>query len=310
MDGVLTGFGIIAAIIVAGYFLERSAVAGPQAQFALNRVAFFVATPCLLFYTLAHSEIAALFSSRLPLAALSAFSAALVFIVLSRLFLRRARPRTAAEMTIGALSASLLNANNIGLPVAIYVFGDYTEVVPVLLFQLLIMNPIALSILDFSTAKKVTLGSILSQPIRNPMVIASAIGVLVAVSGVHIPDAVFEPFHIIGGAAIPMILLAFGMSLHGSKPLRGGPDTGDIWLASLIKVAVMPALAYLFGVYLLGLEGPTLTAAVMVSALPTAQNVYNFASRYNVALVMSRDTVLLTTVLSIPALSLIAVLMM
>lgn len=309
MGGVLTGFGIIAVVILAGYLLARSGVAGPQGQFVLNRVAFFVATPALLFYTLAHAEIATMFSSRLPLAAMTAFGAAGLFLLLAPL-VRRGKKRTVPEQALGALSASLLNANNIGLPVALYVFGDYAEVVPVLLFQLLILNPIVLIVLDLGTSGRVTLRGILSQPFRNPMVIASALGVLVAVSGITIPEAVFEPFHIIGGAAIPMILIAFGMSLHGSKPLAAGEHTGEIILASLIKVAVMPALALGFGVLVLGISGPELTAAVMISALPTAQNVYNFASRYNVGMVASRDTVLLTTVLAVPALSLIAALMM
>ncbi|RLP74541.1 AEC family transporter [Mycetocola tolaasinivorans] len=309
MGGVLTGFGIIAVVIFAGYLLARSGAAGPQGQFVLNRVAFFVATPALLFYTLAHAEIATMFSSRLPLAALSAFGAAAIYLLLSPL-VRRGRTRTTPELALGALGASLLNANNIGLPVALYVFGNYAEVVPVLLFQLLILNPIILIVLDLGTSGKVTLGRVLSQPFRNPMVIASMLGVLVAVSGIKIPDAVYEPFHIIGGAAIPMILIAFGMSLHGSKPLAGGEHTGEIILASLIKVAVMPALALGIGSLVLGIEGPELAAAVMIAALPTAQNVYNFASRYNVGLVAARDTVLLTTVLAVPALSLIAALMM
>jgi predicted permease len=46
-----------------------------------------------------------------------------------------------------------------------------------------------------------------------------------------------------------------------------------------------------------------------MSALPTAQNVYNFAARYQRGVVVSRDTVLVTTIASVPALLLIAALL-
>jgi malonate transporter len=48
---------------------------------------------------------------------------------------------------------------------------------------------------------------------------------------------------------------------------------------------------------------------VTVSALPTAQNIYNFSARYNRGTVVARDTVLVTTIASIPALLVIAALL-
>ncbi|MEN9621379.1 MAG: hypothetical protein RL499_1572, partial [Actinomycetota bacterium] len=43
--------------------------------------------------------------------------------------------------------------------------------------------------------------------------------------------------------------------------------------------------------------------------LPTAQNVFNYAMRYDRAVVMARDAVLITTVLSVPALVVVAALL-
>ena len=48
---------------------------------------------------------------------------------------------------------------------------------------------------------------------------------------------------------------------------------------------------------------------VTVSALPTAQNIFNFASRYDRGVVVARDTVLITTIAAIPALVIIAALL-
>jgi predicted permease len=35
---------------------------------------------------------------------------------------------------------------------------------------------------------------------------------------------VMDPFRVIGAAAVPIVLLSFGMSLHGQKPRAPGPE--------------------------------------------------------------------------------------
>jgi predicted permease len=63
MSGVLVGFSIIGFVILVGYLIERAGFAGPTAGFVLNRVAFFVAMPALMFTVLSHTDVRVLFSS-------------------------------------------------------------------------------------------------------------------------------------------------------------------------------------------------------------------------------------------------------
>ncbi|MET0954714.1 MAG: AEC family transporter [Cryobacterium sp.] len=305
MGGVLVGFSIIGFVILVGYIVERSGVAGESAGRVLNRIAFFVATPALLFTVLAHADVQVLFSTFLATVLCSVVVGMLLYVLLARLFFRNGLPET----VLGATSATYVNANNIGLPVAIYVLGSAQYVAPVLLLQLLVFAPITLGILDASTSGRVSVRGILTQPLRNPMIIASVLGVLVAAFGVPVPEAVFAPLDIIGGAAIPLVLMSFGMSLHGQRLLQPGTGRKQVVAASLIKVAVMPVIAYLIGRFIFGITGPELFAVVTVSALPTAQNIFNFASRYDRAVVVTRDTVLITTIGAIPALVIIAALL-
>ena len=58
----------------------------------------------------------------------------------------------AADIAIGGLCSSYVNAGNLGVPVAIYVLGDGAFVAPVLLFQLLILAPVAFVMLDHGRA--------------------------------------------------------------------------------------------------------------------------------------------------------------
>jgi len=305
MGGVVVGFAIIAFVILVGYIAGRIGVGGPQAPFVLNRIAFFITNPALLFVTLAKADLRVVFSTQVVVAAVAALAAAGVFVLLSRLFFRRG----IAETTIGALGAGYVNANNIGLPVAVYVLGNASYVAPVLLLQLIVFAPIALTTLDIASRGTASVGSILSQPFRNPMIIASILGILVDASGVTLPDVVFQPFALLGGAAVPLVLMAFGMSLHGSRPLRADHGRVEILTASLLKSVLMPVVAFVVARFAFGLDGQALFAAVALAALPTAQNVYNFAARYDRGVAVARDTVLLTTVLAVPALLLIAALL-
>ncbi|MEY9852383.1 malonate transporter [Leifsonia sp. EB41] len=302
MAGVLTGFGIIAFVILVGYLAGRFRVGGPTAPYVLNRIAFFVTNPALLFVTLAHADLKVVFSTQLVVAAIAAIAAAGLFLLLSRLFFRR----SAAETTIGTLGSGYVNANNIGLPVAVYVLGSASYVAPVLLLQLIVFAPIALTVLDITSRGTVSLWSILTQPVRNPMIIASLLGILVDVLHIPIPAAVYQPFELLGGAAVPLVLMAFGMSLHGSRPLQAGHGRVEIATAVLLKSVGMPLVAFAVARFAFGLEGHALFAAVALAALPTAQNVYNFAARYERGMPVARDIVLLTTLFAVPVLLVIA----
>jgi malonate transporter len=304
VSGVLIGFGIIGAIVAAGYGIGRADLLGPGAGRALSRLAFFVLSPCLLFTVLARADVHVLFSSLLLASTVAALVSALLFAAVALLLWRRRLP----EAVVGALASGYVNANNIGLPVAVYVLGDPAYSAPVILLQLVLLAPIALTLLDISTSGHASLGRILQQPVRNPLIIGSLLGLVVALTGIELPDPVLQPFELVGAAAVPIVLLGFGMSLHGQRPFQPGTGRRDIVLASGLKLVVMPLVAAGVSV-LLGLTGEHLYAVVVLAALPSAQNVFNYAQRYERGVVVARDTVLITTVGSVPVLLLVSLLL-
>jgi malonate transporter len=305
MIGVLIGFAIIAFVVAVGYGIGRSGLLGPDAAHVLGRLGFFVLSPALLFTVLAEADVAALFSELLPTTASAAALTIVVFALIALLVWRRAVP----EATIGSLGSAYANATNMGIPLSAYVLGDAAASAPVFLLQLIVITPIALTILDFSTGGKPSLGRILLQPVRNPLIIASALGFLIAVTGVEIPPELFRPFELIGGAAVPVILIAFGMSLHGTRVLAAGEFRKDVVLASAFKLVLVPVAAWLLGHFVFGLEGQALFAAVILMALPTGQNVFNYAQRYRRGEVLARDVVFITTLGSFPAMLVVAALL-
>ena len=305
MSGVLIGFAIIGVVILIGYVVGRAGVLGEHAPFVLSRIVFFVLSPALLFTVLADADIHQLFSSMLAVSAISAVLACLLFAGVALLVFRRKLP----EAIIGSVASGYVNANNIGIPVAVYVLGNTAYSAPVILLQLLVLTPITLTILDITTSGKASFRRIVSRPLTNPLIIGSALGVVVSATGLELPDAVVEPFRIVGAAAVPLVLIAFGMSLHGQKLLAPGSGRRDILLASTIKLAIMPLIAWVFGRFVFGLDHDQLFAAVVLAGLPTAQNIFVYAQRYERGVTIARDTVLITTVGSVPVLVLVALLL-
>ncbi len=298
MTGVLIGFAIIGSVIALGYLIGRVKLLGDDPRHVLSRLVFFVLQPCLLFTVLADADVHVLFSSLLVISAIAAAAAIALHLAIMLSIGRRGVP----QLTIGALAAAYVNGNNIGLPVAVYVLKDAAYVAPVLLLQLLVFMPIALTVLDASTGGKVSIGRTLLRPVTNPLIVASLVGVLLAVFDIRLPAPVMEPFTLVGAAAVPLVLISFGMSLHGERLLQPGTQRVDVLVASAIKLVIMPVIAFVLGRYAFHLSHYHLFAVVVLAGLPSAQNVFNYAQRYNVGEAMARDAVLITTVLAVPVL--------
>jgi len=322
MPGLLSameGFCVIGIVIATGYVAARMRIGGPTAQMVLNRFSFFVSSPCLMFAILSKEKIFEIFHSSIVVAFFSAVLVGVVFLILNRLFFHM----KAADATIGALNSLYLNSNNIGLPIATYILGNPALVAPILVMQQAVFTPIGLTVLDVTTKGKVSAKEILrhdagrefrKQPLHQPLLIGSLLGIAVSAISAKvgffvIPSCIYDPINMIGNSAVPMILMAFGMSLHGTKPLQDKSNIPAVFTVAVLKNIVMPIIAFLLSYFVMGFRGATLYACVVLAALPTGQNVYNYAARYNVGLSFARDGILFSTLSSPIFIAIIAVLL-
>jgi malonate transporter len=301
LSGVLIGFGVITSIVVIGYMLGRIPLLGPGAREVLSKLAFYVASPALLFTILADVDLSVLVSGPVLVSVISVAVVAFAFVVFGLV-----RRQGVGPTTVGALASSYVNAGNLGIPISVYVLGDASLVAPILLTQLLVLAPVGLTLLDLADGDVRGVGPVfrraLGTPIRNPVVIASLAGVAVSASGWVPPEPLMEPFHLIGGMAVPAMLLAFGISLHGSPFPGRGPERVPMLFAVALKSVVQPLAAWALGALVFDLDASSLFSVVVLAALPTAQNVFNYATQYRTGEVMVREVVLVTTFLTIPVL--------
>lgn len=298
MLDVLEGFGVIAVVIFAGLMLGRSGVLGPTGQQVLARVVFYVATPALLYVTISSTDIDAIFS---PALLATGGSAVLVFTGIFA-FTLWARRRSLGEATISAMASGYVNIGNLGIPIATYVLKDLSFVAPVLLFQLILLSPIIMVLLDTTRAQA---DSQWWRPVlmvlRNPIVIGAALGVAGSLTGWRLPEVVHEPVSMLAAMSVPGMLLAFGISLKDGWKLPPAGSRRQLVIITVTKLVIQPLIAWLIGGVLLGYDGLMLMGIVVTSTLPTAQNVYIYAMEYKTATQLARDAVFITTILSVPA---------
>ncbi len=296
MAGVLEGFAVIAVVVAVGFLLGRMNVLGADAQQVISRLVFSAGTPALLFVTLAEAELDSVISPALAVTAVSTTLIALGYAAVARYVLKR----KTGDTVIGALAASYVNAGNLGIPITVFVFGDAAYVAPVMLFQVVVMAPVAYAILDIDAHKASDpVWRRMVRPLHNPITVGSGLGMLVSGTGITVPDLIHQPIELVAGIAVPGALIAFGLSLSTGWRTTSPAPRADLALISVLKLVVHPALTFALAFFIFQLSGTLLLAVTLFAALPTAQNVLIAAIRYNRGPGLARQGALITTALSI-----------
>lgn len=337
MVAVLTGLAVFAVVVAVGWALVRFGAVPAGSDTVLTLVCFHAATPALLVTTIAGADLAAVISRETATGLAAEVAGVLTAGCVHRVILRR----SVAESTIGALASGYVNAANLGIPVLIVLLGEATAIAPILLLQLLVITPAAFAILDWSTRQTGSRLDLWTAPLRNPLLIGVLTGLAINLArwdlDAWMGGIVEGSLSALGALAVTVMLLSLGMSMAASSPRvtsrltisraarlhpgkesaapppqarEGEPDdVGErgavLWVSVGWKLVVVPLMAVLLGLAL-GLRGAALLAPVTTAALPSAQNVFMYATRYGAAKPLARDCVLITTVGFIPVVLLAA----
>ncbi|MBD0689096.1 AEC family transporter [Streptomyces sp. CBMA123] len=296
---LLSAFAPIWALTAVGYLVARAGLLGPQAEMVLTRFVFHVAMPAALFLMIARTPLGHFANASMLAFVAGAAVATGLGLLAGRLLFRRKR----GELAIGAMAAGYVNSANLGIPVTMQVVGDASFVGPVILFQILLVTPAVLAVLDSGAAGR---RALLTLPLRNPVLLATALGAVASATGLHLPAELNHSAELLGGAGVPTALVALGMSLHNRPPADGPSRRVEVGVTVAIKTLVQPLAALAVAGPVLHLPTHQLLTVVLFSALPAAQNIYTYAREYGQGTELARDTVLWSTLVSMATLSLIA----
>ncbi|WP_435126438.1 AEC family transporter [Micromonospora tulbaghiae] len=310
---LVSAFVPIWILTAAGYAACRWGLLGEAAASVLGRFVFHLAMPAALFLALARMPLSG-FAGR----SLLAFGVSTVAVIgfgwagASRLF-----GREPGERTIWGMAAGYVNSANLGIPIATQVLGDVSFLAAVVLLQVLVVTPVILVALDRYSDQdgRVRVRRIASLPVRNPVILASLLGVACSAAGLSLPSAADASLTLLAGAAVPAALVALGASLHRTAPSRPEPaepaePAGPAELAAIsaLKLVAQPVIAYAAGLAL-HLSAPQLLAVVVCAGLPTAQNTFIIGQEYGVGETVANRAVMVTTTLSLATVAVAATLL-
>lgn len=289
----------ILLLVALGHFLARVRFLGPEFIGDLNKLAFWVALPALLFRSAAHAG---------PSGAQALHLSGLM--VLVTLLAAAAGWMAAAALGLpmrsrGTLAQSAFRGNlaYIAIPVLSYALEGaeggreaFSTAVIVMTLLMAVYNVLAVIVLQASRGEASCgmAGAALKGIIKNPLLLAGLAGLLAGVSHTPLPLFLDRTLEALGGAAVPISLLCIGGSLHAAK---FGGRASPIAAAAVLKTAGVPLLVYWLAPAF-GLSAAELRIALVLAAAPTAAASYVMASQMDGDGPLASGSIVLSTVLA------------
>lgn len=264
-------------LIVLGVVLARIGFMGRELIGGLNKLTYWVALPALIFRAAASAGTPPMNSVWIALAVIGATLVALgLGVAVAAIFKQPASlRRTFVEC------AFFGNLAYIGLPIlahslGLVSIGERPELLATTVIAMTILTVINnLLVLLVLQLRGVTPVQMVHRLAFNPVVMGGVLGIGWGAAGFGLPVALDRSLQTLGGMAVPAALLCIGGSLL-SAPLRG--RVGGLASATLIKIAALPAAAWLFSLWL-GLSPADTRVVLIFAACPTAAAAYTMASQ-------------------------------
>lgn len=292
-------------LILAGFFAARMKLLGGNSTQALNQFVYWFALPALLFLVMFRAPLrqvvdpAFLVPYCLPLG---------VILLLVWMWGRLAWGLRLADLSVQSLSAIYANVGYMGIPLVLMAFGEAampyaiagTVLTGSVMFGLGIMG-IEIDLRSGHGFFK-ALGGVLKVVCRNPLMLAPALGAALAYGDVALPMPLKNFLELLGAASSPCALFALGMFL-AAQPL-GNELPEVIWL-TVLRLFVTPIVTFITILFLSDLNSLPAQVALLLNALPTGAGAFVLAQQYNRLVPQTSAVILVSTVLSVPTVSLL-----
>lgn len=256
------------------------------------------ATPCLLYHSISTSD----FRSAFNLAIIAPFYlGAFICFAVGIVIARRAFSNSPGESVAAGFSGTFTNTVLVGLPILTRAYGD--GALPVTLSIIGLHGAILLTagMVTMELVKRdgQPLGKTLLVAIRrvvsNPLIWGIAAGIIGSVLEITLIEPAEAFFVMMGQAVVPAALFGIGGALVEFKLSENWKQA---LVASLIKLILHPAIAYVLMVWVLHVPLDIARYGILLSAMPAGVNIYVFATYYDRGVSVATNTILIATVLS------------
>ena len=280
-------------VMALGYGTRRLGWIRREEISTINKIAFRIFLPCLLYYNVYCSDLSGSFDPLLMAYAvggvLLTFGLSLGYTLLTEKLPERR----------GVMIQGMFRSNYVimGIPVATALLGaDQLGTVSILIAVVVpLFNMLSVVVLEVFRGQKPKPLHILGQIAKNPLVIGSVLGILTLAAGIRLPHILEQTIQNISAIASPLQLFLLGafFQFSGLKTYRR-----ELVTVSAAKLIVAPGLFLGLGA-LLGFRGVAFVSLIGVFASPTAVNSFAMAQQMGGDAELAGDIVVTTSAVSI-----------
>jgi malate permease and related proteins len=250
----------------------------------VTQLAMTLSVPCLIFVSLMNTQIDPAALTALSLATVVAYGGVTLVAAVIVWGMGLNRRTYLAPLIFG-------NTGNLGLPLALFAFGDAGLSYAVVVFAVMAIWSFTFGIWLVAGA-----GSF-GKVVREPLVWGTLLGALFLVQGWQTPKFMTNTLSLLGQMAIPMMLITLGVAVARLTP--GG--VGRAVVLSAIKLVICVAIAWAAGAYF-ELDRTALGVLVLQVATPVAVTSYLLAEKYGADAQSVAGLVVVSTLMSVAAL--------
>jgi len=265
----------IALVILLGFLLLRWNVL-PAAQWGgIEVLSFRVLIPAVLIRSIAEADLSfALYGPPIGAVLASLFLVAFLLLGLRALVPVSALPNPAFTTLFQATTR--WNAF-VALAAGAQFLGDAGMAVIAVAMAVLIpvINIGNVAVLTVFGSGRTTPAQALLAIAKNPLVIASLVGLGLNFSGIGLPGLARDTLDLVGNAALGVGLMSVGAGIDPRRLMRLG---GALWLGVVLRLVLAPGLFVLIAT-LIGVSGEARLAGTFVLAVPSAMNGYIIAKQ-------------------------------
>ncbi|MDZ7749423.1 MAG: AEC family transporter [Halofilum sp. (in: g-proteobacteria)] len=273
MAGMLLAIAPIFLVIALGHVLRREGIPSTDFWNLNDKLVYWVLFPSLLFYKMATMELTGHLLGSFALVIYAGFAAAIVFALASGAIFR-----FGAATWTSVIQGCGRHNTFIALAVAERLYGDSGLALAALITALLIpvTNVSVVTLMVPMLHRRRDQGFILPiarELMRNPILIAVALGIGVNLSGIeHIP-VLYDMTSMLGAAALPIVLLCVGANIRVRAMVAATTPT----IVSIAgKMIVFPLAIGLAGAAI-ELPPEQIVTIMIFGAVPTSAGAYTLA---------------------------------
>lgn len=271
--------------VAIGYGWGRSGVNFPT-EF-VTRSTVYILTPCLVFATMTGLDISLIAYGRVALATILVLvSVGILGVVLLKL----------KGLPLRAFLPPILipNSGNLGLPLGLFAFGETG-------LALAIASYTIYALVQYTVGQLIAAGRFSYKIVlRQPLIYSAIVSLIFLMTATTPPEWAFNTTKLIGGAAIPLNLLALGVAL---ARLKVSNLQNSVYVSALrLGLGLLVALVVTEG---LDLDPVTRGVVILQSTGPAALFSYLWAQLYGNSPEQVAGVVMISTLISLATLPLL-----